>query len=105
MLQKLKDKLKPEKNDYHLNFWLFLTFLQKPIETTFMKIADFLNRYNKYCWAGLVHFGMCQNLGELKEPCGERCRKESIENGFCYCGKFKDGKTFLETEKEKAKWD
>lgn len=59
------------------------------------KVAQFLDRFDKYCWADLAMFGIGYNsLSEtLFEKGGDACRRESnnTKSGECWCGKYCKG--------------
>ena len=58
-----------------------------------LKIANFLDRYDKYCWVGLVSFYLHNDWDELFDPGGKACMQGS-ECEACYCGKFIKGERF-----------
>lgn len=59
------------------------------------RVAEFLNRSGRYCWADLV--GWAQKSDgyslRLREQRGGQCRIESAthQHGSCYCSKFRNG--------------
>ena len=70
------------------------------METIRKKIALFLDRYSKYCWASLVSFWMHNNWNEIKNPSGESCRKESETETASKCEKIAHGKNFAKQSKQ-----
>lgn len=68
--------------------------LGKWLERMRFRIAFFLDRSEKHCWADLAMFGMGYNKWDNLTKCtGTACKKESEDHQTetCYCGKFWKG--------------
>lgn len=61
------------------------------------RVAYFIDAHSELCWVdivslvvyGLEHSGFAFHDGYASSS---RCVEESIKDGSCYCGKFKNGK-------------
>lgn len=64
-------------------------------------LAGLLNRSVRTCWADLVSWAMYKPTGNVDEDefhqlsnlttGGDQCRRDSLTEGCCYCGKFSWG--------------
>jgi hypothetical protein len=59
-----------------------------------MFIARLLDKSNRYCWAELCMWGLGYGKFRERNCSSKNCRlyPEYQQDGYCYCGKFKDGK-------------
>jgi hypothetical protein len=57
------------------------------------RIAYWLNRFSRFCWADLVAWALDGESYQLTRSYGGKCRSESVvhRDRSCWCGKFQNG--------------
>ena len=68
--------------------------MKRFFENLRFKLAYFLDRGEKHCWADLALFGMGYGLLKVFKLGGKACKRESETHSCetCYCGKFYKGR-------------